>query len=106
MRLSGRDLLGGLAGAAGRAGAGMAGCARGRRPGPTGSIVGGAHARGHRVRDGFLPSPESWQDVTVAVLGGGVAGLAAAWSLLRAGLRALLVLEPDDLPGGTARSWS
>jgi len=40
--------------------------------------VGGAHARGHRVRDGFLPKPESWQDVTVAVLGGGVAGLSAA----------------------------
>src|SRR6266536_3153463 len=104
MRLSRRDLLRGLAGAAGMAGAGMAACARGRRPGPTGSIVGGAHARGHRVRDGFLPSPESWQDVTVAVLGGGVAGLSAAWALDRAGLRDLVVLELEDAPGGTARA--
>src|SRR5258707_5371966 len=104
MRLSRRDLLRGLAGAAGMAGAGMTACARGRRPGPTGSIVGGAHARGHRVRDGFLPKPESWQDVTVAVLGGGVAGLSAAWALDRAGLRDFVVLELEDAPGGTARS--
>src|SRR6266851_8861704 len=104
MRLSRRDLLRGLAGAAGMAGAGVAACARGRRPRPTGSIVGGAHARGHRVRDGFLPQPESWQDVTVAVLGGGVAGLSAAWALDRAGLRDFVVLELEDAPGGTARS--
>src|SRR5258706_10635485 len=106
MRLSRRDLLRGLAGAAGMAGAGMAGCAGARRPGLTGSIVGGAHARGHRVRDGFLPTPESWQDVTVAVLGGGVAGLSAAWALDRAGLGDFIVLELEDAPGGTARSGS
>src|SRR5258706_7358305 len=104
MRLSRRDLLRGLAGAAGRAGAEAPGCARARRPGLTGSIVGGAHARGHRVRDGFLPRPESWQEVTVAVLGGGVAGLSGAWALARAGLRDLVVLELEDVPGGTARS--
>jgi phytoene dehydrogenase-like protein len=101
MRLSRRDLLRGLAGAAG---AGLAGCARRRTSGPTGSIVGGASARGHRVRDGFLPAPETWQDVSVAILGGGVAGLSAAWALDRAGLRDFVVLELEDAPGGTARS--
>lgn len=106
MRLSRRDLLRGLAGAAGIANTGMAACARGRTTGPTGSIVGGAHARGHRVRDGFRPAPESWQDVTVAVLGGGVAGLSAAWALDRAGLSDLAVLELEDTAGGTARSGS
>jgi len=66
--------------------------------------VGGAHARGHRVRDGFRPAPESWRDVTVAVLGAGVAGLSAAWALDRAGLSDFAVLELEDAPGGTARS--
>jgi len=101
MRISRRDLLRGLAGAAG---AGLAGCARARSRAITGAIVGGAHARGHRLRDGFRPVPESWQDVAVAVIGGGVAGLSAAWALDRAGLRDLAVLELEDAPGGTARS--
>jgi glycine/D-amino acid oxidase-like deaminating enzyme len=99
MRLSRRDLLRGLAGATG-----MAACRTSRRSGPTGSIVGGAHARGHRVRDGFLPAPESWHDVTVAVLGAGVSGLSAAWMLDRGGLGDFVLLELEDAPGGTARS--
>jgi phytoene dehydrogenase-like protein len=48
--------------------------------------------------------PESWQDVTVAVLGGGVSGLSAAWALDRAGLGDFVILELEDTPGGTARS--
>jgi phytoene dehydrogenase-like protein len=103
MRVSRRDLLRGLAGA-GIAGAGLAACGRGRVRKITGAIVGGAHARGHRLRDGFLPEPTSWTDVAVAVIGGGVAGLSAAWALDRAGLGDLLVLELEDAPGGTARS--
>src|ERR1700741_5035344 len=103
MRLSRRDLLRGLAGAAGIAGAA---CSRRHGPRLTGSIVGGAHARGHRVRDGFRPEPEAWQDVAVAVLGGGVAGLSAAWTLDRAGLRHFVLLEREAAPGGTARSGS
>jgi glycine/D-amino acid oxidase-like deaminating enzyme len=105
MALSRRDLLRGLAGAS------LAACARPetatRRAGgsgPTGSIVGGAHRLGHRVRDGFLPAPGAWRDVTVAVLGGGVSGLTAAWALERGGLRDFVVLELEDAAGGTARS--
>jgi phytoene dehydrogenase-like protein len=101
MPLSRRDLLRGLAGAAG---AGIAGCARPRPRPITGAVVGGAHDRGHRVRDGFRPAPSSWRDVTVAVVGGGVAGLSAAWTLDRAGLGDFVVLELEDTPGGTARS--
>ncbi|HUG52450.1 MAG TPA: NAD(P)-binding protein, partial [Vicinamibacteria bacterium] len=95
--ISRRDLLRGLAGL------GLAACSPARR-GPTGSIVGGAHARGHRLRDGFRAEPEAWEETEVAVLGAGVSGLSAAWALDRGGLRDFVVLELEDAPGGTARS--
>jgi phytoene dehydrogenase-like protein len=69
-----------------------------------GSIVGGAHAVGHRIRDGHRPRPARWEDVGVAILGAGIAGLSAAWALERAGFRDFVVLELEDAPGGTARS--
>ena len=70
-----------------------------------GAIVGGPDAAGHKLRDGFrpLPSAVSRRRVGVLVVGGGVAGLSAAWRLERAGQRDYQVLELDDAPGGTAR---
>jgi len=103
MRLSRRDLLRGLAGAAGLASAGVVSCV-GRRPaGPTGAIVGGAHARGHRVRDGFRPVPESWRDVTVAVIQEIAphvkkgACLMDITSIKRAPLEAMLAAAPEGV---------
>jgi hypothetical protein len=89
----------------GLAGAGASAC-WGRPAGRTirGSIVGGAHARGHHVRDSPPSIPDRWDEVPVAILGAGVAGLSAAWTLERAGLQDFLVLELEDAPGGTARS--
>src|SRR5688572_26910048 len=98
MRFSRRDVLKGL-------GALAAGACR-RAPPPrriAGSIVGGAHARGHRVRDRAAAAPESWGRASVAILGSGVARLSAAWALDRAGAGDFLVLELEDAPGGTAR---
>jgi phytoene dehydrogenase-like protein len=69
-----------------------------------GAIVGGNHVRGHRVRDGTRKAPNSTEEVGVAILGGGIAGLSAAWALERAGVRDFVVLELEDTPGGTARS--
>ena len=40
----------------------------------------------------------------MGIVGGGAAGLSAAWGLERAGLRDFVVLELEDVPGGTARS--
>jgi len=76
------------------------------RPPITGSIVGGSHARGHLVRDGVRPRAARVEEVEVAVLGAGVAGLSAAWAFERAGLRDFVILELEDVAGGTARSGS
>jgi phytoene dehydrogenase-like protein len=96
-----RDVLKGLLGL------GATAC-WGRPAGRTigGSIVGGAHRRGHTIRDGRPGVPDVWEDVPVAIVGAGVAGLSAAWTLERAGLRDFVVLELEDAPGGTARSGS
>lgn len=77
-----------------------------RRNGRTigGSIVGGASARGHLLREGARPAATSWEETTVVIAGGGVAGLSAAWALARAGLQDFVVLELEEAAGGTARS--
>jgi hypothetical protein len=94
-----RHLLGSLTGLV------LTACTRSRaRPGIAGSIVGGSHQRGHRLREGFRPRPESAEEIPVAILGAGVAGLSAAWAFERAGFRDYVVLELEDVPGGTACS--
>lgn len=103
MTLSRREWLLGLAGLSSTA------CLRPRTDGLpriTGSIVGGAHQRGHRLREGFQPRPARQERTGVAILGAGLAGLSAAWALERAGLRDYILLELEDVPGGTARSGS
>lgn len=99
MRLSRRDVLQGL----GALAAGACGPRRATRRPIGGSIVGGAHARGHRLRDLVSLAPGSWERTSVAIVGAGVAGLSAAWALDRAGAGDFLVLELEDGPGGTAR---
>ena len=96
MRLSRRDLLAGL-------GLLTAGCSRRAPRRIQGSIVGGAHARGHRLREAVTGSPEAWERASVVIAGAGVAGLSAAWALDRAGLSDWVVLELEDVAGGTAR---
>src|SRR5229473_2810586 len=73
---------------------------------PEGEIVGASDAIGHRIRDGvsILPSRDQWQRVGVVIVGGGVAGLSAAWRLLKAGFDDFVLLELEQAPGGTARS--
>jgi len=73
-----------------------------------GDLLGPDHTRGHRLREadvrarfvGDLPTTK----VRVAIVGGGPAGLSAAWRLIRAGLNEIAVLELEDVPGGTSRS--
>jgi phytoene dehydrogenase-like protein len=71
---------------------------------PEGEIVGASDAIGHLIRDGLRPEPQEWERAGVVIVGGGVAGLAAAWRLLRAGFEDFVLLELEREPGGTARS--
>ncbi len=81
----------------------LAGCSRNKPELPDGQIVGPSEGLAHKLRDGFRPQPESWQDVSTVIVGGGVAGLSAAWRLTRAGIKDFVVLELEPRPGGTSR---
>ena len=84
----------------------LAACgARGEAPPlPEGEIVGASDGIGHMLRDGLRPEPQAWERAGVVIVGGGAAGLAAAWRLLRAGFDDFVLLELEPEPGGTARS--
>ncbi len=77
-----------------------------RSPLPEGEVVGADDRLGHMLRDGLRPEPaaDSWERAGVVIVGGGAAGLAAAWRFLRAGFEDFVLLELEGAPGGTARS--
>ena len=86
----------------------LTGC--GRDPGDLSHIAGGftgiTQDRGHTLRDG-LPGgtrpPERMRQTQVLILGGGVAGLAAARALRLRGQEDFALLELEDSAGGNAR---
>lgn len=73
---------------------------------PDGELVGASHALGHVVRDRGFPRPaeDAWTSIPVVIVGGGVAGLSAAWKLARSGFHDFVLLELEPEPGGTSRS--
>src|SRR5438132_10618758 len=82
----------------------LAACRRREPSIPDGELVGADDALGHRVRDHGAIVPREWRRSPVVIAGGGVAGLAAAWRLVRAGFRDFSLIELERAPGGTARS--
>lgn len=102
MSLSRRDFL---AASGTIAAAALVGCApRADRP-LAGGFVDDGGARGHRLRDRApFPAPRRTVRVPVAIVGGGIAGLSAAWWLERAGMRDWTLLEMEDRAGGNSRS--
>lgn len=104
--LSRRQFFGVLAAAGGWAA--WSGCAADQRPLQPipGRIVNEGPPRGHRLR-----SVHSWADFAaaegacdVAIVGGGISGLAAAWKLRRSGVERIFLLDLEDQLGGTSRS--
>ncbi|MCG8418339.1 MAG: FAD-dependent oxidoreductase [Proteobacteria bacterium] len=75
---------------------------------PAGEIAFRREVIGHRLRDQppIEPLAGRWENATVVIVGAGIAGLAAAWRLFRAGLEDFVILELDATPGGTSRSAS
>lgn len=74
-------------------------------PLPPGEIVGPSDWLGHKLRDGWRPVPtaDAWESTGTVIVGGGVAGLAAAWRLRRAGATDFVLLELEPAVGGTSR---
>ena len=66
----------------------LAACKRTSSPRfPEGEIVGTSDVFGHRLRDGLkvdVPA-DAWTNVPIVIVGGGVAGLTAAWRLQSSG---------------------
>jgi glycine/D-amino acid oxidase-like deaminating enzyme len=87
----------------------LAACRRsGAPPLPAGEIVGTSDVFGHRLRDGLrveVPA-DAWSNIPIVIVGGGVAGLTAAWRLQKSGFKDFILLELENAPGGTSRSGS
>src|SRR5262249_13959050 len=73
-------------------------------PPVTGSFVFESQSWGHRLRD-RVPFPSTTETVTkpVIIVGGGIAGLSAAWRLDKRGFRDFLLLEAEPQAGGNSR---
>ncbi len=71
-----------------------------------GRIVGQSQSLGHRLWDKERPSPadDAWERSGVVIVGGGIAGLAAAWRLRKAGFHDFTLIEMEPQPGGTSTS--
>jgi NAD(P)-binding Rossmann-like domain len=77
-------------------------------PLPAGEIVGTSDVFGHQLRDGLrveVPQ-DAWTNVPIVIVGGGVAGLTAAWRLRSRGFHDFVLIELEKAPGGTSRSGS
>lgn len=99
MNLSRRDVLRLLLGSA----LGNVACRRTQpRPIP-GRVVGGQMERGHRIRTPeHVPDTVPSSSVPIVIVGGGIAGLSAAWRLERRGEPRFVIFELESQPGGTS----
>src|SRR4029077_197635 len=69
-----------------------------------GSFVDDGHDPGHRLRDRApFRKPSQQVKVPVVIVGGGVAGLSAAWRLEKRAFRDFVVLEMEQRAGGNSR---
>ena len=85
----------------------LAACRENKTPPlPPGEIVGQSDVFGHRLRDGLrieVPA-DAWSNIPVVIVGGGIAGLSAAWHLQKSGFNDFVLMELEKAPGGTSRS--
>ena len=60
--------------------------------------------RGHRLLKGHFPAADFVRKTGVLIIGGGIAGLSAAWQLHKAAVDDFLLLEMEDEIGGNSRA--
>lgn len=70
----------------------------------TGSFALESHAIGHQLRDRKAPAASPTRRASVVIVGGGIAGLGAAWRLSKRGFDDFVLLEMEPDAGGNARS--
>src|SRR5580658_6218390 len=69
-----------------------------------GSFVNESFQAGHLLRDrASFPAPKRVEKIPVVIVGGGIAGLSAAWRLRKRGFTDFVLLEMNDAAGGNAR---
>src|SRR6188474_1630165 len=73
---------------------------------PEGEIIGQNATLGHTLREGrsFDVPADNWKTVKLAIVGGGIAGLSAAWKLSKTGFNDFVLLELEKDVGGTSMS--
>lgn len=70
----------------------------------TGSFVNDSFPLGHRLRDhAAFRAPRQQVKIPIAIIGGGMAGLNAAWFLDKRGFRDFVLLEMEQSAGGNSR---
>lgn len=85
-------------------GALLAGCGEAARPALRGGWVGANAERGHRLRAALPRAGDGpLRRTRILIVGTGIAGLACARALARAGIDELALLELEDQPGGNSR---
>lgn len=69
-----------------------------------GSFVNDSYQEGHRLRDrASFSAPKRIVNIPVVIIGGGIAGLSAAWRLQKKGFSDFILLEMNDQAGGNSR---
>jgi hypothetical protein len=69
-----------------------------------GQFVNDGFPLGHRLRDhAAFSAPKRTQKVGIVIVGGGIAGLSAAWRLHKKGFHDFVLLEMEPEPGGNSR---
>lgn len=69
-----------------------------------GQFVNDAFPAGHRIRDhASFAAPSKTEKVSIAIVGGGMAGLSAAWRLQKRGFQDFVLLEMEPSAGGNSR---
>ncbi len=85
----------------------LAGCGRDPEPDWQARWVGQSHERGHRLRAAaesrLAPATGAARRCSVLIVGGGVAGLAAARGFMQQGVDDVHLLELEDAAGGNSR---